>query len=324
MKPFQYVHARSVETAQEETRDGKGRLLGGGIDLLGQLKDGLDEPRRVVNVKGIPGLDQIEPGPDAWKLGATVRLAPLAADARIQAAFPALAEAAAEVGSPQIRNLATIGGNLAQHSRCWYYRHRDVSCLKNGGSRCYARDGENKYHCLFSDSTCISPVVSNLAIALAALDATVTVARKRGPIDWTLAELYEDAWERARSHNSLNDGDLITGVTIPVVPGQSSHYRQISEKAAFDWALVSCAVAARVEGKRLFGARVALGAIAPGPFMRDEVNALLEGRELDAALADEAAERLLADAEPQEHNAYKIPMAKTLVRRSLLALVDPS
>jgi xanthine dehydrogenase YagS FAD-binding subunit len=275
----------------------------------------------VVNVKSIAGLDAIEPGAGQWRIGANVRLAPLASDPRVKTTFAGLAEAAAHVGSPQIRNLATVGGNLAQHSRCWYYRHRDVKCLKNGGTRCYAAEGENKYHCLFTNNPCISPVVSNLAVALAALDATVTVQRRRGPVDWTLEELFEDAWENPRAHHSLDPGDMITGVTIPVVPGRRSHYHQISEKSDFDWALVSCAVAAKVDGRRLSSARVVLGAIAPGPFMREEVNALLEGRELDEALAREAADRLLADAEPREHNAYKVPMAKALVRRSLLALV---
>ena len=165
-------------------------------------------------------------------------------------------------------------------------------------------------------------MVSNLAVALAALDATVSVARRRGTEEWTLEELFEDAWENPRAHHSLRDGDMITGVRVPIVPGQKSHYQQIMEKSDFDWALVSCAVAAQVDGRRLSKVRIALGCIAPGPFQREAVNASLEGRELTEAVAAEAAEQLLAEAEPREHNAYKVPMAKALVKRSLLALVS--
>lgn len=321
MNRFAFIHAQTVESARELTDDGKGRLHAGGIDLLGQLKEHLDDPERVVNVKSIPGLGKLERGAEAWHIGANVKLARLGRDRELHEDLPGLAEAAAEVGSPQIRTLATVGGNLAQHSRCWYYRHRDVKCLKNNGARCYARTGENKYHALYTRNPCISPVVSNLAVALAALDATVTVHGRRGPEDWTLDELYEDAWENPRAHHSLRDGDVITGIRVPLVKGRRSHYRQIMEKADFDWALVSCAVAAKVDGRRVSDVRIALGAVAPGPFMKPEVNTALEGRELTEAAATEAAESLLAEAEPFAHNAYKVPMAKALVKRSLLALV---
>jgi xanthine dehydrogenase YagS FAD-binding subunit len=321
MNAFEFINAQSAATARELTRDGKGRLHAGGIDLLGQLKEGLDSPARLVNVKSIPGLDTLAREKDAWTIGANVKLARLAADPDLHAELPGLAEAAAEVGSPQIRNIATVGGNLAQHSRCWYYRHPDLRCLKNDGPRCYAREGENKHHALFSRNSCISPVVSNLAVALAALGATVTVEGRRGAEDWSLDELFEDAWENPRAHHSLRPGDVITGVRVPRLPGQRSHYRQIMEKGDFDWALVSCAVAARVDGRRLSDVRLVLGCIAPGPFQLAAVNASLEGRDLTEELAAEAAAQLLADAEPREHNAYKVPMARALAKRSLLALV---
>src|SRR5215813_4982785 len=172
MKPFQYATAASPGSARQLLGE-NGRYFGGGIDLLGEMKDYISEPAILVNVKKLPGLDLIEEAGSIYSIGANVSVAQIEDNPELKKVFPALQQAAAEVGSRQIRNVATLGGNLAQHSRCWYYRHRDVHCLKKGGDTCYARNGENKYHSLFTGNTCISPVVSNLAIALGALDATV-------------------------------------------------------------------------------------------------------------------------------------------------------
>ncbi len=320
MKEFTYFTARSVSSAQAAARDG-GRYLAGGIDLLGEMKEYLASPDVVVNVKALPDLETIDAADDLIKIGANVRLTTLAADDTVKTSLPGLAEAAAEVGSPQIRNVATVGGNLAQHSRCWYYRHRDIECLKNGGSTCYAREGESRYNAILSGNPCISPVVSNLAVALAALDATVIVQRDAAdPARLTVAELYQKAWENPLAQNSLGPADLILRVEIPRTSTRSV-YLQVSEKGEFDWALVSCAAAAEVENGILRNARVALGAISPVPHQSAEANALLEGKPPgDAAAA--VADILLAGASPRPDNAYKVPLAKTLVQRALLKLVS--
>ncbi|MEZ5276770.1 MAG: FAD binding domain-containing protein [Opitutaceae bacterium] len=318
MKPFAYVSAQSPESAPEMVRD-KGAWLAGGIDLLGLLKESLIEKTTLVNVKGLPGTNAITPGQAAWTIGANTTIATIAAHPGIRKTFPGLAEAAAEVASPQIRNVSTLAGNLAQHSRCWYYRHRDVKCLKNGGPTCYARTGENKYHSLFSGNPCISPVVSNLATALSAFDATVVLWRRNKEISLTMAELYENAWTNPLAHHSLRDDDLILRVSIPTDRTHSA-YLQASERSDFDWALVSCAAAARLDSGRLSDCRVVLGAVAPVPYENEEVNSFLNDRILDQATATEAADLLLAPAEPLEHNGYKIPLAKALVRRTLLQL----
>jgi len=237
-----------------------GRYLAGGIDLLAEMKEYIAQPKVLVNIKSLPGLNKIEPGEQLWNIGANVTVAELENDQQLKRTFPGLQQAAAEVGSQQIRNVATVGGNLAQHSRCWYYRHRDTLCLKKGGDLCYARHGENKYHSLFTGNTCISPVVSNLAIALAVLDAKVVVQRQDKPIPMTIAELYARAWENPTAHHSLEPGDLILRIELPVQQRRSA-YLQVSEKSMFDWALVSCAAAARVEGGKLSQARVVLGAV---------------------------------------------------------------
>ena len=189
MNAFSHVTARTPESAVDLAGD-EGRFLAGGVDLLSRVKDGLEQPTVLVNIKAIPGTTDITPGPARWIIGANVKLAALAAHAECARVFPGLAAAAAQVGSPQMRNLATVGGNLAQHSRCWYYRHPDVLCLKKGGHRCFARSGENKYHSLFTGAMCASPCVSNLGVALTALGASVKIQRGPRTTTLTLPQLY--------------------------------------------------------------------------------------------------------------------------------------
>jgi xanthine dehydrogenase YagS FAD-binding subunit len=321
MKSFAYVNAQTPESAVDLVRD-QGRFLAGGIDLLGQMKESLTEPKALVNIKGLPGTRDITPGSDKWTIGANVTLTTLAEHPELRKVFPGIAEAAAEVGSPQMRNVATLGGNLAQHSRCWYYRHRDVRCLKKGGSRCFARQGgQTKYHSLFSSGPCLSPVVSNLAIALSALNATAIVQRGKKPEKVSLADLYVEAWQNSRVHNSLKPTDLILRVEVPVAANQRSAYLQSTEKGDFDWALVSCSAAAAVQGRTLRGVRIVLGVVAPKPWEVAEANALLEGKELTDELAGKVADRIVKDAETTEHNGYKVAIAHALIRRALKKLV---
>jgi xanthine dehydrogenase YagS FAD-binding subunit len=318
LNSFKYVTAASAASARELAGD-HGRYLAGGIDLLGEMKETIAQPEVLVNIKALPGLNKIEAGERTWKMGANVTVAQLEEHAGLKATFAGLQQAAAEVGSRQIRNVATVGGNLAQHSRCWYYRHRDIHCLKKGGDTCYARNGENKYHSLFTSNPCVSPVVSNLAIALAALEATVNVQRGGKPVPMSVAEFYAKAWDNPTAHHSLEHGDLVLSVEVPV-QGRRSTYLQVSEKAAFDWALVSCAVAARVAGRKLSHARIVLGAVGNVPYQVQSANEMLEGRDLDDTLARKVASLILEKAEPLAQNGYKLAIAQTLIRRALTQL----
>ncbi len=319
MKAFEYTTAQTIDGARQLVAD-KGQYLAGGNDLLGLLKEYLvPAPDILVNIKSLPGLDKIESGEKFWTLGALVTVAQIENSAEIKKTFPGLHEAASEVGSQQIRNVATVGGNLSQHSRCWYFRHRDTLCLKKNGDLCYAREGENRYHSLFTGNTCISPVVSNLATAFTALDATAIVLRDGKETRMSMTELYEKAWENPLAHNSLNPGDLILRVEIPTARSRSA-YLQASDKHAFDWALVSCAAAANVADGKLSQPRVALGSISPVPHQVQSANDFLDGKTLDDATASQAADMILKDAQPREHNGYKVPMAHALIRRALLKL----
>jgi xanthine dehydrogenase YagS FAD-binding subunit len=319
MNPFQYVSPRTVDSAVSLAAD-RGRFFGGGIDVLGEMKEYIASPPVLVNVKDLPGARDITPGKGFWTIGANVTISEIEQHAELKRVFPGLQQAAAEVGSPQIRNVATVGGNLAQHSRCWYYRHRDIRCLKKGGSTCYAQDGENKYHSLFSGNPCISPVVSNLAVALAALNAKVVVRRGKEEVALTIPELYAKAWENPEVHHSLEPTDLVLRVQVPD-EGRTSAYLQASEKASFDWALVSCAAAAKIDGKKLGKVRVVLGAVAPIPYQVQAAHEFLEGKEFSDDVATHAAEIVLKGASPVAHNGYKVPIAAALIRRTLRQLV---
>ena len=319
MKAFSYATAHSTDSARELVAD-HGMYLAGGNDLLGLLKDYLvPAPNLLVNVKSLPGLNQIQRGSDKWTIGALVTVAELEHDAELATVFPGLHDAASEIASPQIRNVATVGGNLAQHSRCWYFRQRDIHCLKKGGNLCYAREGENRYHSLFTGNDCISPVVSSLGTTFAALDATAVVLRDGKEIPMNMAALYQKAFTEPAAHNSLAPDDLILRVEIPTARNRSA-YLQVSDKHAFDWALVSCGAAANVTGAKLGQPRIALGSISPVPHQVAAANDFLNGKTLDDETVSKAADMVLWGAKPLEHNAYKVPMAHALIRRTLLKL----
>lgn len=318
MKAFQYATALSPDTARELVGN-DGAYLAGGNDLLALMKEYLVDPRTLVNIKSLPGMDKIEPGSKHWTIGALATVSEIEDHSGIARTFPGLQQAAAEVGSRQIRNVATVGGNLAQHSRCWYFRHRDVLCLKKGGDMCYARHGESKYHSLFTGNTCISPVPSNLAIAFGALGATVVVLRDGKEMPMSIPELYAKAWDEPTAHNSLEQGDLILRVEVPLQRRRSA-YIQISEKSVFDWALVSCAAAATVDGSKLSNVSIFFGQVSNVPYQVQAANDFLEGKTLDDATAAKAADLILEKAHVQAHNGYKVAIVRALVRRTLAQL----
>ncbi len=330
MNPFQYATATTPDEAISLV--GKnGRYLGGGIDLLDEMKAYILSPDVLVDVKSVNPLlggkanpivfvgHTGVPGSSVCNLESSVTIAQMASDANLQKYYPGLVEAASEVGSPQIRNVATLAGNLLQHSRCWYYRQPDIVCLKRGGNTCFAQEGENKYSSLFSGCACISPVVSNLAVILTALDAWINIRSKGKDQKISVDMLYHSAWHEPFAHNSLKAETFLTGVSLHTQRNRSA-YRQISEKSSFDWALVSCAAAGNVANGKITDARVVLGAVAPVPYMVKEANDFLEGKPLTDETASKAADIILKDAKPLAQNGYKVPLAHTLIRRTLLAL----
>jgi xanthine dehydrogenase YagS FAD-binding subunit len=318
MNSFKYVTATSPTSARELVGS-DGRYLAGGTDLLSEMKEYIAQPKVLVNIKSLP-LNKIERGSKAWTIGANVTIAELEDHAELKKVFPGIQQAAADVGSRQIRNFGTVGGNLAQKSRCWYYRHRDVHCLKKGGDMCFARHGDNRYHSLFSGNTCISPVASNLAIAFGALNASVVVQKGSKEQKMTIDELYHEAWRDPEAHNSLEPGDLILRVEVPVQQNRSA-YLAMSARSEFDWALVSCAAAAKVDGNKLSQARIVMGAVSNIPYQVEAANTFLDGKSLDETATAKVADLILEKAHVQPFNGYKIPIARALIHRTLMKLV---
>ena len=277
MKAFEYAR-RNPPRVPPTLLGRNGRYIAGGIDILGEIKDQLSRSKAAGEHQVAAGFARDQAGPQCWSIGANVTVAELAAHAECGRSFPGMAEAAAEVGSPQIRNVATLGGNLAQHSRCWYYRHPDVRCLKEGGSTCYAREGENKFHSLFTGNPCISPMPSNLAIALMALEATAHVQRAGKVVTMSMRDLYrKGVVESARAIIRSTPADLILHVEVPVRQTRSAYLQMArSTISTGPWSVAPRRRA--LNGKKLTGARVVLGQVAPVPYRSDDADKFLEGK----------------------------------------------
>jgi xanthine dehydrogenase YagS FAD-binding subunit len=329
VKAFEWVSPASVEEAvsllksapTSREMDEAARPLAGGQDLLTTMKDYLTRPVRVVNLKGIRGLDKIEgDGKRGLRVGALVTLAQLEEHAVVRRDFPGLAEAAHSVATQQIRNLGTVGGNLCQRPRCWYYRLEEAVCLKKGGSECFAATGENKYNAILGGGPSYIVHPSDLAPVLVALGASVSVVgadgRRRIPLDKFFTLPSEGS---IRRENVLKNDEIITEVNIPASPfAARSTYLKFKERESLDFALSAVAAAVEIGGdKRVRQARIVLGGVAPVPWRVPKAEEFLKGKALDAESLAGAARLALEGAEPLSKNAYKIPLTQTLVRRAL-------
>ncbi len=293
------------------------RPLGGGSDLLAEIKEGLIAPDVVVNLKGIGGWNGITFDSRELRIGATTTIAEIADAAEIHQKFAALAQAAHHVGSAQIRNVATVGGNLCQRPRCWYFRNPDIACLKKGGEGCPASVGENKYHSIFhNDAPCHIVSPSNLGVALLALDGKVNVTSPQGDRAVAAADFFRlPTREDPFRETTLRPGELVTGLSVPITESKSA-YLQFSEKAEFDWALVSAAVSLQMSGSNITSIRLALGAVAQVPWRLPAVEKYLMGKSAtDETVLSKAADLAVAEAQPLGKNAYKVTIAKTAVKR---------
>ncbi len=312
MNSFTYVSPKDLADASKAIGP-SGKLLAGGIDLLTELKEGLIQPQRIVNLKSVSGLKDIG-GSGDFKIGALVTLADLAANKEVRSKYPAIAEAAESVGSPQIRNVGTVGGNLCQRPRCWYYRDAEVHCLKKGGDRCYAVEGENEYHAILGGGPCHIVHPSDLAPALIALDAQVEIFSNGKTRKMPLGEFFQLPRDNVYSENVLKDGEIVTAVTLPkAMAGWKSSYYKIKERESFDWALASAAVAMEMKGTLVTKARVVLGGVAPIPWRSQEAEKMLEGKNLSTEQALQAGVAAVANATPMSGNAYKEKLAASAV-----------
>ena len=322
MNRFEFARATSVAEALSLVAEKPGSVWkAGGIDLLDHLKEQLIEPPRLVDLKSIPRMNAIdvEPGGNL-RIGPLVTMAQVAAHPGIRSTYAGLAHACGEAASPQIRNVATIGGNLLQRPRCWYYRLASYRCLKKGGDICFAVGGENRYHTLFADGACNAPHPSNAAMGLVALGASFVLQSSRKTRTVPAEQFFTIPGKDPRLENAKESGEILTAIHVPAAPGMRSIYASVKEKAAFDWPLVSTAVALRVDGGIVREARIVLGAVAPVPLRSSAAEQVLLGKRLEDGVIEAVANAAVAGAQPLSENGYKVELLKTLLRRTLRSL----
>lgn len=328
MKAFEWTNATTINEAIQLLKtapatadvDEAARPIAGGQDLLTTMKDYSTRPSRVVNIKQIPGLDRIQVNSKTGlTIGALVTLSQLETSQVVRTGFPGLAEAAHSIATPQIRNLGTVGGNLCQRPRCWYYRLEEVICLKKGGSECYAFNGENKYNAILGGGPSYIVHPSDLAPMLVALGASVAVAGADGKRVIPLDKFFTLPDENIRRENVLKNDEIITQIQVPASPlAARSAFLKFKERESMDFALASVAAAVQLAAdKTVTKVGLVLGGVAPIPWRAAAAERFLVGKTLSAEVVAEAAKMALQGAEPLEKNAYKVPLTKTLVRRAL-------
>ncbi len=319
MKAFAYVNAANEKEVIGALGPERGRMLplAGGMDLLAMMKDHIVEPERLVNVKNLD--KTIARTPDGGlRIGSAVTLADLAANAEVQRSFPALAQAAEDVGTPQIRNAGTVGGNLNQRPRCWYFRNEEFACLKKGGARCFAVEGENQYHAIFGDGPCHIVHPSSLAVPAVALNAQFRVVGPAGEREIPAAEYYQMPDRNLFGETALAPNEILTHVLVPAPGASKNATYEVRYKQSHDWPLATASVALLMDGRTVRSARIVLGAVAPVPWRSAAAEAALAGKPFGEDPAMAAADAAVAAAKPMSMNSYKVQIARTAVKRAIL------
>jgi len=303
----------------------RARLNAGGTDLLGLLKDMVlpRYPDLIVNIKTIPGLDYIEEDSERLRIGALTKLADLARSPSLSKSYSAISEAARAVAGPQIRNIATIGGNLCQDVRCWYYRYPAhiggrMDCARKGQGPCFAVKGDNRYHAVIGAGKCFAVCPSDLAVVLAALDGCMTIVSRRGERRVAVGDFFGPL------ANALEADEMVKEIDVPrTSTSRIQTFLKFTLREPIDFAIVSVACAIELTEKVCSDARIIIGAVAPGPFRARQAEEVLIGREINEAAATQAAQAALEGAKPLAKNAYKIDIAKALVKRAVLKNNSP-
>ncbi|MGB7296897.1 MAG: xanthine dehydrogenase family protein subunit M [Candidatus Aminicenantales bacterium] len=324
MNNFRWTEPQTMEQAVALLAKGEGKAypMAGGTDIFSEIKEGVVEPELIVDLKAIPGLSSIEKGKEGVRIGALTTVADLAADAMIRQDYPGLSAAASSLATPQLRNVGTVGGNLCQRPRCWYYRDVQTVCRKKGGSQCFATKGRNKYHAVFGGGICHIVYPSDLAPMLIALDAQVSISSPRGERSLALTDFYALPSKNVRRENVLAGDELIREVRIPPAKkNEKSAYVKLKERETWDFALVSAAVRETVSGGGLNDLRIVLGGVAPIPWRLANTETSLQGKKMTAAVIKEALRADLQEARPLQENGYKTALAEAAVSQALLSLV---
>jgi xanthine dehydrogenase YagS FAD-binding subunit len=323
MKNFTYFRPTTAEQAVTllEARYGNTEMLAGGTDLLSLQKQYIAQPGRVVSLNAIAGLKTVTVGERSVSIGAGVTLATIAAHADLRRLFPALTMAAGEIGGPQIRNMGTLGGNLCQRNRCWYFRDEYSPCLLRGGPRCSAIEGENKYHAIFTENhRCVIASPSTLATGLIALGASAEILgpqNRRRTIE--LARFYTAPVAAGERGHTLAANELVTSVTIPV-RGLTNAAYEVRQKQSSDWPIVQVAVAfsGGRNGEKATGVRIVLSHVAPTPRIAEAAARAVENRAITEAIATAAGRAAVEGAKPLSQSGYKVRLVEVAVKRALM------
>ena len=325
MKTFANANPRDLPQAFTMIKEAQagGRsiaIAGGGSDLLGMVKERIVSPDVLINLKAIKGLDQVAAASGGVSVGGLITLDSLSRHPVIRRQYAVLAEAAESVATPQIRNVGTLAGNVCQRPWCWYYRN-GFKCYKAGGNTCYSINGENQFHAIFGGGPSFIVHPSDTAPALVALDAKFHIVGPAGERTVTAADFFALPQKDAAKENVLANDEVLASILLPTPkPGTRSTYHKVLDREAWTHAVVSAAVVLEMDGETCRSARVVLGGVAPIPWRVPEAEKLLSGQRITAELAARVGEVAIAGAKPLRKNAYKLPLTKTVVRRTVQEL----
>jgi xanthine dehydrogenase YagS FAD-binding subunit len=319
VKAFAYINPTNEKEAVAalSTQIEQSMPIGGGQDLLARMKDYVTQPDRIVNVK-VALESTVTPLNGGLRIGAAMRMVDVAEHAQIAKLYPAFSAAAIEVGTPQIRNQATVGGNLNQRPRCWYYRNEEFVCFKKGGNQCFSPAGENQFHAILGGGPSYIVHPSSLAVPSVAYGATFRLAGPKGERMVAAADYFTLPRQSLRMENVLAPDELLTHVILPA-PGavKSGHY-EVRYKESHDWPIAFATVLLTMNGANVQSARVVMGAVAPIPWRSPAAEQALAGKAINEETAAAAADAALKDARPLSQNAYKVDVAKVAVKRAIL------
>jgi xanthine dehydrogenase YagS FAD-binding subunit len=321
MPHFDLYQPDTLETALDlaDQLGADGWLVGGGQDSWDWLKNRVKRTPAVIDLSGISALKGVREKDGGIAIGALTTISELEADPLVRERYGLLASAAARVASPQIRNAGTLGGNISQDTRCWYYRG-GVDCYRAGGNMCYADtpDGQNREHAVFGASRCVAVTPSDTATALTALDASIVLARKGGERVLPAAEFFIGPAVDIQRMTARRDGEILTEVRLPTTwAGAQFYFEKVADRAVWDFALLSIAAAFRMDGSNIAESRIVMGAAACVPWRLRAVEEALVGRARDAASADAVAELASDGACALKYNGYKLPLMENLIRRAV-------
>lgn len=324
MNNFKYLQPENLnEAAKLLIKNQNSIVFAGGTDVLGLMKDNIISPEVVVNLKKLPNLNFISyENSRGLEIGALTSIVEIADNPVIKEKYSILSQAASEVASPQLRNMGTIGGNLCQRPRCFYFRG-DFDCIRKGGSICFAYDGNNKYHAIMGGSPCYIVHPSDIAVALLALNAKLSIFSKGKSKEIPVKNFFILPEVNSEKENILENGDILEKIIIPELPpGSKSAYIKIKERGAWDFAVVSVGAVLEKNTNKIKAGRIAFGGVAPIPWENEYINEKLQNLNINEKEFITLADNMFNNAEPLEMNSYKVIMAKNLMKRILINLTS--